>query len=139
MVDTKNIEQKDLKQYVYDKDKNVEVPGNLLLDMIMLMEKLVEEELTTRTKFKYSFLDEGGALHKHVTKEQLESGKYKKIVDVDKTITEPSFEHTISEKGVAYAQLKIFLEKLHFENVQKGVAKHYSEIAAGVSVESDKG
>lgn len=123
----KKVSQSDLKQYVYGEGVNVEIPGYFLTDMIMLIEQLVNSEVKTETEFKYNYVDAKGNIVKNVDKKDIESGKYSKVVDIDRTINAPTFRHSITEKGVAYAQLKNFLEVLHYKNIESGVAKHYSE------------
>ena len=44
-------------------------------------------------------------------------------------------EYSITEKGIAYAELKNFLESLHIENSEKGVAVNYKELSEKPMVE----
>lgn len=133
----KKVPQSELRQYVYGEGVNVEIPGYFLTDLIMLIEQLVNSEVKTETDFKYNYVNAKGAIVKNVTKEDVEAGKYSKVVDIDRTINNPTFRHSITEKGVAYAQLKNFLEVIHYKNIENGVAKHYSEFAPK-QPESDK-
>ena len=126
---TEQKEIRDLRQYVYDQGTKIEIDGFLLTDLIHLLENLLKDEVKSETKFKYNYVNEKGAVLKSPKKEDIESGKVKKIVDFKRTIFEPTLEHSITEKGLAYAELKNFLEGIHYNNIQSGVAVSYEEMA----------
>lgn len=129
MSNTNNNLTKNYGDYVYKPGVKVEVEGKFILDLIVLVENLIKDEIKTESKFKYNYIDtKTGKVVKNVNKEDLEKGKLQKIVDIDRTINEPTFEHSITDKGIGYAQLKNFLESIHFKNVEEGKAVHYSEL-----------
>ena len=55
----------------------------------------------------------------------IESGKVRKIFDFEKTIQEPVLEHSITQDGILYAQMKHYLEGLHMKNIKDGLAKKF--------------
>lgn len=114
--------------YVYGNDVKVEIPGNFLLDLIFLTEQVLKNEVKVESKFKYNYVDDKGKIIKNVTKEMVDSGKVRKVVDFDRTVIEPNLEYSITEKGLMYAEYKRALELIHFENINKGVAIKSSDI-----------
>lgn len=127
--ENKNI-VKDPIQYVYEPGVKVEVEGRLITDMLFLLEGLIEGEIKKESKFKYKYVNTTtDKVVKDVKQTDLASGKVVKILDVEKTILNPTFDVSITEKGVAYTKLKNFLENVHYENVKSGKAVHYSSIS----------
>lgn len=126
----------DPRNYVYKQGEKVEVDGFLITDLIAIFEKLTNDEIKPESKFKYNFINEKGKIVKNPKQEDIQTGKVKKILDYERTIMNPTLEFSISEKGIAYAELKTFLEKIHFENVKKGVAVDYRELAKNPVVEA---
>lgn len=116
------------KDFVYENGVKVEVDGFLITDLIAIFEKLVNDEIKPESKFKYNFVNEKGKIVKSPKQSDLDTGKVKKVVDFERTILKPTIEYTISEKGIAYAELKNFLEAIHYSNVQKGIAVDYREL-----------
>lgn len=127
--ENKNI-VKDPIQYVYEPGVKVEVEGRLITDMLFLLEGLIEGEIKKESKFKYKYVNTTtDKVVKDVKQTDLASGKVIKVLDVEKTILNPTFDVSITEKGVAYTKLKNFLENVHYENVKSGKAVHYSSIS----------
>lgn len=126
----------DPRNYVYKQGEKVEVDGFLITDLIAIFEKLTNDEIKPESKFKYNFINEKGKIVKSPKQEDIQTGKVKKILDYERTIMNPTLEFSISEKGIAYAELKTFLEKIHFENVKKGIAVDYRELAKNPVVEA---
>ena len=126
----------DPRNYVYKQGEKVEVDGFLITDLIAIFEKLTNDEIKPESKFKYNFINEKGKIVKSPKQEDIQTGKVKKILDYERTIMNPTLEFSISEKGIAYAELKTFLQKIHFENVKKGVAVDYRELAKNPVVEA---
>ena len=118
------------REYVYQQDSMVEINGYAILDLIMLLESLLKDEIKSESKFKYNYVNEKGNIVKNVKKEEVDSGKLQKIVDFERTILEPNLEYSITEKGLAYAQLKNFLESIHYKNIQEGKAVKYTDLVA---------
>lgn len=114
------------KEYFYKEGQNVEIDGRLLLDIIEMTEVLLNQEVKVESKFKYDYVNEKGDVVKNVTKNNVD--KLKKIVNFNKTIDNPTFEYSITDKGVAYAGLKKLLESVHYSNIQSGNAIHYKEL-----------
>lgn len=117
------------RNYIYPQGAKIEVDGFLLSDLITIFDNLVKEEIKSESKFKYNYVNEKGKVVKSPKAEDLASGKVKKIVDFDRTIVNPTLELSISEKGLAYAELKNFLESLHFKNIQDGIAIDFQELS----------
>jgi len=42
---------------------------------------------------------------------------------------DPNLEYSITEKGVAYAELKNFLESIHYQNIKNNSATHISKLS----------
>lgn len=118
------------REYVYQQDSMVEINGYAIIDLIMLLESLLKDEIKSESKFKYNYVNEKGNIVKNVKKEEVDSGKLQKIVDFERTILEPNLEYSITEKGLAYAQLKNFLESIHYKNIQEGKAVKYTDLVA---------
>ena len=108
----------DPRQFVYPQGTKIQVEGYLLTDLIMIFEQLIKDEIKVESKFKYNYLNEKGNIVKNVKNQDVESGKLSKVVDFERTIVNPNFEYSITEKGIAYAELKNFLESIHFENIK---------------------
>ena len=90
------------REYVYENGKKVEIEGQFLLDLIAIFDKLIKDEIKTDSKFKYSFINDAGNIVKNPKQNDIEEGKVRKILDFDRTIINPTFEYSITEKGVAY-------------------------------------
>ena len=124
-----NKEIKNPREYVYENGKKVEIEGQFLLDLIAIFDKLIKDEIKTDSKFKYSFINDAGNIVKNPKQKDIEEGKVRKILDFDRTIVNPSFEYSITEKGVAYAELKNFLESIHYKNIKNNSAIHISKLS----------
>ena len=90
-----------------------------------MFDKLVDEEIKVESKFKYKYVKEDGSQVKSPKKEDLETGKVRKVLDTVRTLQEPTLDYSITEKGLGYAELKNFLESYHYDNIQKGIAVDY--------------
>ena len=123
-----NKEIKNPREYVYENGKKVEIEGQFLLDLIAIFDKLIKDEIKTDSKFKYSFINDAGNIVKNPKQKDIEEGKVRKILDFDRTIINPTFEYSITEKGVAYAELKNFLESIHYKNIKNNSAIHVSKL-----------
>lgn len=117
------------KSYYYKDDTNVEIPGSFLKELIALTENLLAKEVKTESEFKYNYINEKGNVVKTFKKEDVESGKVKKIVDWEKTIYDPTLKHSLTEEGIQYAKLKNYLENLHKVNIDNGLAVTYIKSA----------
>ena len=124
-----NKEIKNPREYVYENGKKVEIEGQFLLDLIAIFDKLIKDEIKTDSKFKYSFINDAGNIVKNPKQKDIEEGKVRKILDFDRTIINPTFEYSITEKGVAYAELKNFLESIHYKNIKNNSAIHISKLS----------
>ena len=117
------------REYVYENGKKVEIEAQFLLDLIAIFDKLIKDEIKTDSKFKYSFINDAGNIVKNPKQKDIEEGKVRKILDFDRTIINPTFEYSITEKGVAYAELKNFLESIHYQNIKNNSATHISKLS----------
>lgn len=124
----KQVVNQNPRNFVYTQGTKIEVDGFLLTDLIAVFDKLMNEEIKPESRFKYNYVNEKGKIVKSPKPEDLATGKVKKILDIERTIVNPTIEYSITEKGLAYAELKNFLETIHFENIQKGVAVNYQEL-----------
>ena len=95
----------------------------------MIFDQLLKDEVKVESKFKYDYLNEKGKVVKSPKSEDIETGKVRKTLNFERTVMNPNLEYSITEKGIAYAELKNFLESIHFENIENGKAVKYSEIA----------
>lgn len=123
------------RNFVYTADTKVEIDGFVITDLIQIFEDLVEQEIRPESKFKYNYVNEGGKIVKSPKKEDIETGKVRKVLDFDRTIVNPTMEYSISKKGIVYAELKNFLESLHYENIKSGKAVDYREMMKNATVE----
>ena len=133
--ETTNEQMKNPREFIYPQGKKVEIEGYVLTDLIMIFEQLLKDEVKVESKFKYNYVNEKGRIVKNAKPEELETGKVQKVLDFKRTIVDPNMEYSITEKGIAYAELKNFLESLHFENIEKGVAVNYKELSEEPMVE----
>lgn len=133
--ETTNEQMKNPREFIYPQGKKVEIEGYVLTDLIMIFEQLLKDEVKVESKFKYNYVNEKGRIVKNAKPEELETGKVQKVLDFKRTIVDPNMEYSITEKGIAYAELKNFLESLHFENIEKGVAVNYKELSEKPMVE----
>ncbi|MDR1019017.1 MAG: hypothetical protein LBM02_10005 [Lachnospiraceae bacterium] len=108
--------------YHYNQDTKVEIPGGFLLELLALSETLLQKEIKAESKFKYNYIDNSDKVVKKFKQEDVESGKLKKIVDWERTIDDPTIEYSITSDGILYANLKKFLESLHYDNIKNGIA-----------------
>lgn len=124
------------KNFVYPQGTKIEVEGFLLTDLINIFERLTNDEIKVESKFKYNYVNEKGKIVKSPKPEDLASGKVNKVLDIERTIVTPTLDYSITEKGLAYAELKNFLEGLHFENVKKGIAVDYQELTKNLQAQA---
>ena len=110
------------RSYYYNTDTKVEIPGGFLLELLALSETLLQKEVKSESKFKYNYINDKDKIVKNFKQEDVESGKLRKIVDWERTVDNPTIEYSITEDGIMYAKLKKFLEALHYENIEKGIA-----------------
>lgn len=124
-----NKEIKNPREFVYQQGTKIELEGYVLTDLIMIFDQLLKDEVKVESKFKYDYLNEKGKVVKSPKTEDIETGKVRKTLNFERTVMNPDLEYSITEKGIAYAELKNFLESIHFENIENGKAVKYSEIA----------
>ena len=110
------------RSYYYNPDTKIEIPGGFLLELLALSETLLQKEVKSESKFKYNYINDKDKIVKNFKQEDVESGKLRKIVDWERTVDNPTIEYSITEDGIMYAKLKKFLEALHYENIEKGIA-----------------
>ena len=130
-----NEQMQNPREFIYPQGVKVEIDGYVVTDLIMIFEQLLKDEVKVESKFKYNYVNEKGNVVKNAKQEDLESGKVQKILDFKRTIVEPNMEYSITEKGIAYAELKNFLESIHMDNIQKGNAVSYKELSTKPMVE----
>ena len=122
-------ETKNPLEYVYKQGTKNEIEGGFLLEILGLTDQLLQDEIKRESKFKYNFINtETQKIIKSPKEDDLKSGKVIKTVDWSKTIDNPTFEFSLTEKGVTIAQLKKFLENIHMTSIDSGLAVHYSNI-----------
>ena len=122
-------ETKNPLEYVYKPGTKIKIEGGFLLEILGLTDQLLQDEIKRESKFKYNFINtETQKIIKSPTEDDLKSGKVIKTVDWSKTIDNPAFEFSLTEKGVTIAQLKKFLENIHMTSIDSGLAVHYSNI-----------
>lgn len=93
---------------------NLDLPLDVVKELSAILNDLIETEVETKATFKHKFITESGKEVNNPTAKQINDKKLKQVLDVEKTIFEPKFTTTISEKGIKYTRLKYFLdEKLH--------------------------
>lgn len=127
--ETTKQEMKNPREFIYPQGKKIEVEGYLITDLIMIFEQLLKDEIKSDSKFKYTYVNEKGNIVKNVKEEDLASGKVQKMLDINRTIVEPNLEYSITEKGIAYAELKKFLESVHLQNIENGNAVNYKDLS----------
>lgn len=127
--ETTKQEMKNPREFIYPQGKKIEVEGYLITDLIMIFEQLLKDEIKSDSKFKYNYVNEKGNIVKNVKEEDLASGKVQKMLDINRTIVEPNLEYSITEKGIAYAELKKFLESVHLQNIENGNAVNYKDLS----------
>jgi len=110
------------KAYYYPTESTVEIPGGFLTELMVMTEQLLEKQIKTESEFKFNYVTDKGKIVKTFKQEDVESGKVKKVLDWQRTVEEPNFKHSLTEEGIKYAKLKNFLENLHMENIEKGIA-----------------
>lgn len=128
---------KDPRQYAYPQGTKIEIDGPLLIDLMVIFDRLITDEMKVESKFKYNYINEKGNVVKTPKKDDIETGKVKKILDFNRTIMEPSLDYSITEKGIMYAELKKFLELVHIENIKNGKAVDFQELAGNPYKQAD--
>ena len=134
-MENKGKETINPRNYYYKPETKIEIPGGFLLELISLSETLLQKEVKSESKFKYNYINDKDKIVKNVKQEDIESGKLKKVVDWERTVDMPTMEYSITEDGVMYAKLKKFLEGLHFENINNGVAVNIDELKVSAETE----
>lgn len=123
-MSTKTVKENP-RNFIYPDETKVEIDGHFLSTLMQVFDKLVDEEIKVESKFKYKYVKEDGSQVKSPKKEDLETGKVRKVLDTVRTLQEPTLDYSITEKGLGYAELKNFLESYHYDNIQKGIAVDY--------------
>lgn len=109
-----------LKEHYYDEGVSVMIPGNLLLELTNILEDLVNTETRTESRYKYNYVNSKGNVVKKVSQEDVDSGKVKKVLDWHRTIINPTLEHSITDKGIKYANIMLHLQDVHYKNIESG-------------------
>ena len=123
-MSTKTVKENP-RNFIYPDETKVEIDGHFLSTLMQVFDKLVDEEIKVESKFKYKYVKEDGSQVKSPKKEDIETGKVRKVLDTVRTLQEPTLDYSITEKGLGYAELKNFLESYHYDNIQKGIAVDY--------------
>lgn len=108
-------------EQTFKENQLIELPVDSILEVIAVLDNVLENEVKTDTEFKYKFIEpETGKEVSKPTPKQIENKKLQKIVDIERTIYDPSLRYSITEKGLKITRLKYFLEgnlrKLAIEN-----------------------
>ena len=123
-MSTKTVKENP-RNFIYPDETKVEIDGHFLSTLMQVFDKLVDEEIKVESKFKYKYVKEDGSQVKSPKKEDIETGKVRKVLDTVRTLQEPTLDYSITEKGLVYAELKNFLESYHYDNIQRGIAVDY--------------
>ena len=123
-MSTKTVKENP-RNFIYPDETKVEIDGHFLSTLMQVFDKLVDEEIKVESKFKYKYVKEDGSQVKSPKKEDIETGKVRKVLDTVRTLQEPTLDYSITEKGLGYAELKNFLENYHYDNIQRGIAVDY--------------
>ena len=123
-MSTKTVKENP-RNFIYPDETKVEIDGHFLSTLMQVFDKLVDEEIKVESKFKYKYVKEDGSQVKSPKKEDIETGKVRKVLDTVRTLQEPTLDYSITEKGLGYAELKNFLESYHYDNIQRGIAVDY--------------
>ena len=124
-----NKEIKNPREFVYQQGTKIELEGYVLTDLIMIFDQLLKDEVKVESKFKYDYLNEKGKVVKSPKSEDIETGKVRKTLNFERTVMNPNLEYSITEKGIAYAELKNFLESIHYKNIKNNSAIHISKLS----------
>lgn len=116
-------------EHYYAPETMIQIPGGFLMELLALSDELVASELKTESEFKFIHLNDKGNPVKTFTKEDVSSGKVRKVVDWERTIDNPVYKASLTEKGVQYAKLKKFLEAKHMSNIEEGLTLTYGKSA----------
>lgn len=122
------MSEKNYQEYVYPQGAKIEIPKEVFEEFQAILNDVIIEGTTISYKEHYLFVNkETGKEVKSVKEEDLISGKVVKIPDTEKLLTtEP--ERYYSPKAMRAINLTLSLNAIHVEHVDKGVAKHYTEL-----------
>lgn len=122
------MSEKNYQEYVYKEGTKIEVPKEVFENMVRILNEVIEDGTEVKSKEYYLFINtETKKEVKSVKKEDLESGKVIKIADTEKLFsTEPEVSYT--QKAMRAINLTLSMNKIHADNVENGVAIHYTEL-----------
>lgn len=122
------MSEKNYQEYVYKEGAKIEVPKEVFENMVRILNEVIEDGTEVKSKEYYLFINtETKKEVKSVKKEDLESGKVIKIADTEKLFsTEPEVSYT--QKAMRAINLTLSMNKIHADNVENGVAIHYTEL-----------
>lgn len=117
----------ELRDYLYKEDvETVEIPVGLFESFRQAVDVAIENETEVffTDKFKLVNKETGKEVSKR-TKQN--SDKLVQVIDIDKTM-ESQGEQKYTRLGQYFRGIKIKIERLHFKNIEKGLAVHKDDL-----------
>lgn len=113
-------------EFGYLGNEEIVITANELVTLIQATEFFLDKETEKKIPFKFKHVNrETGAEISKVTEKNKHLAL--KIVDIQKTLDSDKVL-SLTPDGVELLKVKMMLEGIHVANIDKGVAKHWTEI-----------
>jgi len=117
--------EKDLTEYGYRGDEELTLKVHQFYAMKQAIEKAVENGLIKKFPALYSWVDEEGNVKKKLTEKQKESGKFSRMLDIDRTSHESNYKVDFDENLFPeIMSARSIIQDIHAKAVEDGIAVH---------------
>lgn len=114
-------------EYGYKPGEKVEIEGGFLTHLMSFINKITEENTKYFQNDKFKFINkESNKTVKNPKKEDLESGKVIKIVDVEASLNSQAKAYR-TPTALQAINLSLMLQDIHLKAIDEGKAMHYTE------------
>lgn len=122
------MSEKNYQEYIYPTGAKIEIPKEVFEELQNVLTDVIKDGTTISYKEYSLFINkETGKEVKSPKTEDIVSGKVVKIPNTEKLLTEEP-ERFYNPKAMRAINLTLSLNMIHAEHVDKGVAKHYTEL-----------
>lgn len=113
------------QEYGYKGDEEVTINGFQFRETLKIVNELLMQEVKEYYPEPRKWINDKG---EDASKKEIKEGKATEILDVEAIFrhVEPEIKYT--SKGLKLLRIKFLLEEIHYENIQKGVSKHITEL-----------
>lgn len=118
-------QNKNPQEYGYKGDEEITINGFQFRETLKIVNELLLNEIKEYYPEPRKWINKDG---KDASKKEIKNGEATEVLDIEAIFqhTEPNVMYT--SKGIKLLRIKFLLEEIHYNNIEKGVSKHITEL-----------